>query len=567
MTRALNCILGFTPTLLLFVLVLVSGRSLAAIPEAPTSPRAMVVTAHPEATKAGLEILKAGGNAVDAAVAVAFALSVCEPHSSGIGGGGFSLVFDAKANEVLALDGRETAPLNITEALFHPGGEYKPDLSRFTGLAVGVPGLVRQMHTLHSKYGKRPFAELLQPAIRLARDGFAITPLLQRKIDALADRMSPGARKIFLHKGTVPPAGWILKQADLAVTLESIAKVGPEGFYKGHVASKIAETVRTYGGVMTEADMAGYEARWRKPIRGEWAGMNVYSFPPPSSGGAVLVRMLHGVGEGKDLKDAGWNSAYTVHILSELMKRAYADRNLLLADPDFVDVPIERFEDPKAGRKDRKAIRTKATPSRKILDPKKLKREGTHTSHFSIVDAEGNAVSQTQTINLTFGSAIVADGTGVVLNNEMDDFSTSPGRANAFGLVQGTVNAVAPKKRPLSSMTPTIIVRNDEVEVVVGSPGGSFIINAVFQTILNRFLFKMKPGEAVCMPRFHHQWLPDYIMAERFALSPDTISNLGRKRHLVREVGNFSNVQAIFRTDSGWAGAPDCRGDGTAAGH
>ncbi len=567
MTRSLNFRVGLLTCLFVCVSPFISLPGYAAIREAPISPKAMVVTAHPEATRVGLQVLQSGGNAVDAAVAVAFALSVCEPYSSGIGGGGFSLVFDVKTRDVLALDGRETAPIAITEALFHPGGDYNPDLSRFTGLGVGVPGLVRQMYTLHSRFGKRPLAELLQPAIRLARDGFSITPLLHRKIEALAERMSPGAREVFLSDGKVPKAGTILKQTDLAATLERIAKEGPDAFYRGPVAAQIAESVRTYGGVMTEDDMAGYEARWRKPIHGVWAGMDVYSFPPPSSGGAVLIRMMNGVGDGKDLIDAGWNSAYTVHVLSELMKRAYADRNLLLADPDFTHVPIKRFEDPKAGRKDRKAIRSKATPAHKILNPKKLKREGTHTSHFSIVDKFGNAVSQTQTINLTFGSAIVAKGTGVVLNNEMDDFSTSPGKANAFGLVQGTVNAVAPKKRPLSSMTPTILVRDHEVEAVIGSPGGSFIINAVFQTILNRFLFKMKPEEAVCMPRFHHQWLPDYIMAERFALSPDTVAHLGRKRHIVREVGNFSNVQAIFRTDSGWAGAPDCRGDGTAAGY
>jgi len=248
------------------------------------------------------------------------------------------------------------------------------------------------------------------------------------------------------------------------------------------------------------------------------------------------------------------------------MKRAYADRNRFLADPDFVKMPMKRFLDPSYGRKDRRAIRKRATKAFKILNPKRLRKEGKHTSHFSIVDQSGNAISQTQTINLTFGSGILAEGTGVFLNNEMDDFSTAPGRANAFGLVQGEVNAVQPGKRPLSSMTPTIVLKDGAVEAVVGSPGGSRIITSVFQTLLNRFLHEMSAAEAVCMPRFHHQWLPDFIQAERFAISPDTATRLGRKRHVIHKTSNFGNVQAIFRTAEGWEGASDCRQEGMAFG-
>jgi gamma-glutamyltranspeptidase/glutathione hydrolase len=527
----------------------------------------MVVTAHPDATKVGVQILKDGGNAVDAAVAVAFALSVVEPYSSGVGGGGFTVYFDKGSAKVHAVDGRERAPAALTQAHFHPEGSYNEELSRWSGLAVGVPGLVAQMHELHAKFGKLPFAELVRPAEKLAREGFVVTHGLSRRIAVLEEHLNLAAKGILMPNGKVPEVGSRLIQSDKAKTLSLLAEHGPDAFYKGEVAEKIVASVRKAGGVMTLEDMATYTVRWREALHGVWRGMDVYSFPPPSSGGAVLLRMLHGVGQGRDLTEAGWHSSHEIHILVELMKRAYAGRNLFLADPDHADVPIERFTDPAAGKRDRRAIRKRATPAKRILNPRKLIRnERSHTSHFSIVDGEGNAVSQTQTINLTFGSGIVAEGTGVVLNNEIDDFSTSPGKPNAFGLVQGSVNNIAPGKRPLSSMTPTIVLRDGSVDAVVGSPGGSFIITSVFQTLLNRYVHRMDPGSAVCMPRIHHQWLPDAIAAEPFAISADTAKRLVRKRHMIHERGTWSNVQAIFRTVDGWHGAADCRGEGRAQG-
>ena len=546
---------------------LIASVATAAVPGPARGSKAMVVTAHPDATRVGLQILRDGGNAVDAAVGVAFALSVVEPYSSGIGGGGFTLYYDNSAKKVHALDGRETAPAALRQELFHPSGTYRPELARWSGLSVGVPGLVAQMYLLHQKFGALPFERVIQPSIDLAQNGLRVSEGLAARIAATQDHMSDAAKKIFLPNGRVPEVGALIIQADKAWTLTQIKEQGPKGFYTGPVAQKLSSATRAAGGVMTTADLDAYVPVWREPVSGPWRGMDVYSFPPPSSGGAVLLRMLHGVGEGKDLAAAGWHSAHEIHVLTELMKRAYADRNQYMADPDFVTVPMNRFVDPKFGKKDRKSITKRATPARKILNPKKLRKEGAHTSHFSIVDEKGNAVSQTQTINLTFGSGILAEGTGVFLNNEMDDFSTAPGRANAFGLVQGSVNAVSPGKRPLSSMTPTIALRGGAVEAVVGSPGGSRIITSVFQTLLNRYLHKMSATESVCMPRFHHQWLPDFIQAERFAISAETATKLGRKRHVIHEVGAFSNVQAIFRGPSGWEGASDCRQEGLALGY
>lgn len=557
-----------TLTLTIIVALFSPRASEAAIPDAVHAPNVMVVTAHPDATRVGLQILKAGGNAVDAAVGVAFALSVAEPFGSGIGGGSFTVYRDAREGTVFALDGREEAPGKLSTASFHPDGKYDSDLARWSGLAVGVPGLVLAMHQLHARFGKLTFSQCLKPVVEMSRKGTLVTSRLAGRIKRVESKFTEATRTVFLPGGEVPELGVALVQADQANTIERIGNEGPDAFYAGDIAEKIVAAVQAAGGVMTLKDLAAYKPRWRDPVAGKWSGLDIYSFPPPSSGGAVLMRLLHGVGSGADLKASGWNSANTVHVLTELMKRSYADRNHLLADPDHVAVPLERFVDPAAGAKDRKAVRNRSTPAKKILNPKKLlKKERLHTSHFSIVDADGNALSQTQTINLTFGSGIVASGTGILLNNEMDDFATSPGKQNAFGLVQGSVNEVQPGKRPLSSMTPTIVVRDGKVDAVVGSPGGSFIITSVFQAILNRYIFDMSPSEAVCMPRIHHQWLPDYIQAERFSLSADTALRLAKKKHLVHEVSEFGNVQAIFRVKSGWAGAPDCRGEGVAGGY
>ncbi len=545
----------------------------AAAPPPAEAAHAMVASAHPLATEAGVEVLRAGGNAADAAVTVAFVLSVVEPFSSGLGGGGFTLYFDPEKRQAFALDGRETAPAALTEALFHPGGRYDPELSRSSGLAVGVPGLVAEMAALHKRFGTRPWATLVEPARRLAAEGFPVSPRLARRLWAHGKSLSPAARAVFMPGGRPPAVGARLIQADLARTLAAVARRGPEAFYKGSIARKIAAAVRAAKGVMTPADLAGYKVFWREPIRGRWLGGRVYSFPPPSSGGLVLVRILRALGDGADVRQAGWGSALAIHTLAELMKRAYADRNLALGDPGFVKIREELFLSPEVARRDREGVGAKATPAARIRDPRLLGAppERVHTSHFSIVDSRGGAVAQTQTINLSFGSGLLAPGTGVLLNNEIDDFATAPGRANAFGLVQGRANAVEPGKRPLSSMTPTIVVKRGRVRAVMGSPGGATIITTTLQTLLNHDLFGMDASEAVCAPRIHHQWLPDQIRIEPFAVSAETAAHLVARGHKLKQTPAWGNAMAIFRAKAAdgslrWQGAADCRGEGTAAG-
>jgi gamma-glutamyltranspeptidase/glutathione hydrolase len=528
----------------------------------------MIVTAHPLATEVGLQVMRQGGNAVDAAVAAAFALAVCEPYSSGLGGGGFMVTYEAASGQARVLDAREIAPLSAHRDMYLSAGRPDPDLSRYGPLSVAVPGLVRGLGELHRQGGTLPWAELVEPARRLAAQGFPVSPMLQNRIMKARDSFNEAAREIFLPRGDLPQVGDLLVQADLASTLAAIASQGPEAFYGGEIAASIVNCATSAGAGVTLEDMAGYRPLWREPITGSYRGLKIISMPPPSSGGVHLVQMLN-ILEGFDLTATGFGSAATCHLLAEAMKFAFADRSLYLGDSDFVPVPVGRLTSRARADSLRALIHPEiARPESSIkgaaLDPP----ESNETTHFSIVDGQGNAVAATLTINLTFGSRLVAPGTGVILNDEMDDFVAAPGRPNAYGLVGGEANSIAPGKRPLSSMTPTIILSDGRVRLVSGAPGGSRIITTVLQTIVNVLDFEMDALQAVSAPRIHHQWFPPRLYHEYFGLSPDTAEKLQSMGHQLSARDPMCNAQLIVVDPlSGKRfGASDPRGMGTAAG-
>jgi gamma-glutamyltranspeptidase/glutathione hydrolase len=537
------------------------------------APNGMVASQEARATRVGVEILKRGGNAVDAAVAVGFALAVTLPRAGNLGGGGFMLVHLAERGETIAIDYRETAPAAATATMFlGANGEPDPRLSRDTGLAAGVPGTVAGLAEAHRRYGsgRLGLAELIAPAIRLARDGIPVDEDLADSLPRAAARLGrfPASRHIFLRPdGSALGHGDSLVQEDLARALEAIAQQGPAGFYEGATAARIVAALAEHGGIMTEADLRAYRPVIRPAVRGSYKGYAIASMPPPSSGGVHLLQMLNLL-EPMDLGRRGHNSAETIHLMVEAMKLAYADRAQHLGDPDSVTVPVrgltaKAYADSLRGRIDPE----RARPSAEIRAGDPAPHEGEQTTHFSVVDRQGNAVSNTYTLNFSYGLGLVAAGTGILLNNEMDDFAAKAGAVNAFGLVQGAANLPGPGKRPLSSMTPTILFRDGKVAMVTGSPGGSRIITITLQTILNVIDHGMNIAEAVAAPRIHHQWLPDAIDIEG-GLSVDTLRLLEARGHRVAPRGAFGNVNAILAVPGGWAGAADSRQRGTlAAGH
>jgi len=526
----------------------------------------MVVSAHPAASEAGLNVLKASGNAVDAAVATAFAIAVVEPYGSGLGGGGFAVLW--KDQTPSSLDFREKAPSASHRDMFLTEGKVDPDKSRTGPFAVGVPGMVQGLWELHQKHGSIPWPDLLAPAIRLAEDGFLVNAVLSEHIQKNLERFNPPARAIFCPKGTPLPIGSRLVQADLAQTLRTLAKDGAVAFYKGEIAKRIAGSVQDAGGLLTLEDMEKYHTRWRDPVKGTYRGTRIFSMPPPSSGGIHLMQML-GILENYDLKKWGYQSANSVHLLAEVMKFAFADRSQWLGDPDFFDVPRERLLskahlDEIQGR----IQMDSAIPSSEI-EGAPTPPEGADTTHLSVIDRHGNAVSSTLTINLSFGSAMVAKGTGIVLNDEMDDFAAAPGAPNAFGLLGSEANAVAPGKRPLSSMTPTIVTQNGKVLIVAGSPGGSRIITTTLQVILHLLDFDMNVRQAVSLPRVHHQWYPKDLSIEPYGMSPDTLRILEERGHSLSMSKFMGNAQVIFvdpKTNIRY-GSSDPRGVGAARGY
>jgi gamma-glutamyltranspeptidase/glutathione hydrolase len=529
----------------------------------------MVVAQERIAADIGRDVLARGGNAVDAAVATGFALAVTYPRAGNIGGGGFMLVHLANGSQDVAIDYRESAPAATTRDMFL-GDDGKPDTrkSRDHALGVGVPGTVAGLSLALETYGSGKFklADLLAPAIALARDGFLI---VDDTADTLPDwhrRLAkwPSSVKIFSRAdGTSLQAGDRLVQTDLAATLEAISTRGASGFYDGPVAEKLVTGIRDASGIITREDLKAYQPVIRTPVRGSYRGFDIVSMPLPSSGGTVLIETLN-ILEGYKLRDMGAGSVNVLHVSIEAMKRAYGDRARYLGDPAFVDAPMRQLISKDYAAKQRASIEmNKATPWTDTLSATPP-REGSNTTHFSVVDKDGNAVSNTYTLNFSYGLGLVADGTGVLLNNELDDFTAAPGASNAYGLVGFEANLPGPGKRPLSSMSPTIVLKDGKPVLVTGSPGGSRIISAVLQVIVNAIDFDMNIAAAVSAPRLHHQWLPDEVRVER-GFSEATLAALRANGHRVVEPLGQTSANSIAVTPNGLFGAPDPRTRGAEA--
>ncbi|WP_217575366.1 gamma-glutamyltransferase [Mesorhizobium sp. GbtcB19] len=500
-----------------------SAAAFAASPAPAKGEHGMVVTAQHLATEVGVEVLKKGGNAVDAAVAVGYALAVVYPNAGNIGGGGFMTV-RMKDGRTTFIDFRERAPLAATRTMYlDKDGNPVKGASLDGYLAVGVPGSVAGFEMAREKYGTQSRQDLMAPAIAYARDGFLLNQGDAASFAGSADRLAkdPAAAAIFLKKDGKPYGiGEKLVQPDLAASLSAISEKGPEAFYKGAIANEIVKASGAKGGILAKGDFEQYAVRELKPVTCDYRGYEIISSPPPSSGGVIICEILN-VLEGYPLSYLGAGSAETVHVMVEAMRHAYVDRNSALGDPDFVDNPVSKLLD-KGYAKD---IRDKIDPFRagvsKELMPKGF-GESKETTHYSIIDNDGNAVAVTYTLNGSFGAGVVADGTGILLNNEMDDFTQKPGVPNLYGLVQGEANAIQPRKTPLSSMSPTIVIRDGKPFMVIGSPGGSRIITITLEAIVNVIDHGMNIQEAIDAPRIHHQWLPDTVYVEPFGLSPDT---------------------------------------------
>ncbi|MDQ6868555.1 MAG: gamma-glutamyltransferase [Pseudomonadota bacterium] len=530
----------------------------------------MVVAQEGTAAKIGVDILRRGGNAVDAAVAVGFALAVTLPRAGNLGGGGFMLVYLAKEKKTVAIDYREAAPADTPPGVFlNEMGEAVAAKSRDTGLAVGVPGTVAGLSLALRKYGSGKFslAELAAPAVALARNGIEVEDDLADSLPHAQVRLKrwPASARIFLRAdGTPPRRGDKLVQSDLASVIEAISRDGERAFYEGPIAAKIVASVRAAGGRMTQDDLKSYRAVERTPLHGYYRGHEIVAMPPPSSGGVHIIELLN-VLEGFPRAAQGANSAANIHLMAEAMKLAYADRAEYLGDPDHVPVPVKGLISKTYAERLRAEISlTRASPSAEIkaLDP--MPYESDQTTHFSIVDNDGNAVANTYTLNFSYGLGLVAEGTGILLNNELDDFAAKPGAPNAYGLVGGAANAPGPRKRPLSSMAPTLVFRDGELELVTGSPGGSRIITIVTEIILDIVDFGMNIAEATEAVRIHHQGLPDELQVER-GLTPDTIRLLEALGHKVAVHDAWGSVQSIFRENGVLMGAADTRQRGTLA--
>lgn len=527
----------------------------------------MVVCAYPDASKVGVEILKKGGNAVDAAVAVQFALAVVHPQAGNLGGGGF-MVFRSAKGEANTLDFREKAPaLATTNMYLDAAGNVIPDMSLATHQASGVPGSVDGMIEAHKKYGKLKWAQLVQPAVSLAKNGFKITARLASDMNSKREtfiQMNPG--KTYLVNAEPWKEGDVLIQADLANTLQLIRDNGRAGFYAGKTADAIVTEMKRGNGLISKTDLANYHAIWRKAIKGTYKQYTIFTMPPPSSGGIALVQLLKSV-EPYPLHRFGYNSDSTVSVMVEAERRVYADRSKYLGDPDFYKVPVDSLLRPAYIKARMNSFSwDAATPSSSIQPGSFAGYESDQTTHYSIVDKEGNAVAITTTLNGTFGSKIFVGGAGFLLNNEMDDFSAKPGVPNMYGLLGGKANAIQPNKRMLSCMTPTIIAKGGKLFMVVGTPGGSTIMTSVYQTILNVIEFDMTMQDAVTAKRFHSQWMPDKVDTERDAIDPATITKLAQKGYKIVPGGNIGRVDAILKTKDGYQGGADPRGDDTAIG-
>ncbi len=554
------------------LILLFSSRFVFASAKIPVHAKhGMVVSASTIASKVGVEILKKGGNAIDAAVATGFALAVTYPFAGNIGGGGF-MVIHLKNGINTTIDFREKAPGKAYKNMFlDKNGNFEPKLSLEGATSSGVPGSVAGLIYTLKKYGTMKLKDVIQPAIELAENGF---PLDKNTAESFKEylhdfRKYPASFKKFSNNGEPYKEGEIFKQPELASTLKEIEDKGDDGFYKGKIADLLVQQIHSLGGYISKEDLQNYKPVERKPVTGTYRGYEIVSMPPPSSGGVALIEMLN-ILENYNFKQDDWGSSEYIHKLVEAMKFAFADRTKYLGDPDFVKMPIAELTSKKYARSIFEKITNRAIPAHEILPGKFPEfHESMETTHYSVYDGEGNAVSTTTTLNSAFGSKVVVAGAGFLLNNEMDDFSAKPGVPNQFGLMGSEANSIQPNKRMLSSMTPTIVLKDGKPYIIVGSPGGSTIITVVLQVIMNCIDFNMNIRQAIDMPRIHDQWLPDEIYYERFALSPDVKNNLikmGYKFGHERTLGLAEGIM-VDNNDGTIYGASDPRGPGSAVGY
>lgn len=564
----------------LFVLVACSGTysdSLRTTPLLPghkrtqheaTSSGFMITSQGTVSSSAGFEMFRLGGNIIDAAVAVSFAISVERPQSTGIGGGGFLIFHEKKTGKTHVFDFREVAPLRSSAKMFlKKDGSPDPQKSIYGPHAVAVPGLVRGLWDIHQRFGKLPWSQTLAPAIRLAEEGLPVYPHLIDAIKAEAPRLKAdrdASRIFFLPNGKVPYQGYLLKQTDLARTLKTIAAAGPDGFYEGKVAQSIVSTVRSRGGILSRKDLSEYRSKEREAVRGKFHNYEIISMPPPSSGGTHVVQILNLL-ENQNLSQWGPQHPESIHRIATAMQISFADRAKYMGDPDFAPIPFKQLSSKRYARHMQQYLRDEALPS-STFPLMSLPQESSETTHFTLADRDENIIVSTQTINGWFGSGMVARGTGVVLNNEMDDFAQAVGASNLFGAIGGDKNLVAPKKRPLSSMSPTIVLQDGKPFLALGTPSGTRIISCVAQTMLNVLEFRLPLYEAVAATRIHHQWQPEEIRVERPSLPDATLLALRKKGHAISNTGLGCQVQAIQRVGDKWVGVSDPRGEGLAIG-
>src|SRR6266508_814512 len=539
--------------------VVVSAISADTSARSQQSISGLVVADSEQASKAGMEILKRGGNAIDAAIATAFALSVVDQASSGLGGGGFMVIYRAKDKKAFALDFRETAPQASRRELYMKDGKPVPSLSLTGALAVAVPGEVAGLVEAHKRFSTLPLAVLAAPAIKLAADGFSVDGALRVAIERQQSNMKrfPDLGRVYMPNGEVPKNGELIRQPQLAETLKVIAQKSSEVFYQGWSGEAIVEKIKKEGGVMIFNDLKDYRAVWREPLVGSYRNHKIITMPPPSSGGVAILEMLN-VLEGYKLDRFQHNSADYLHLLAESMKHAFADRAQFLGDPDFVHVPVGKLTAKSYAEWIRARIMPDKTRPPTFYGYYNYNAEKGGTTHFSVVDRFGNGVACTQSVNTRFGSKLLVPGTGIVLNNEMDDFAIHSDVGNVYGLIGNEPNSLQPKKRPLSSMSPTIILNGNRPEVIVGAAGGPRIINATLQTILNILDFRMPVKTAVETERMHHQWMPDRLILEA-KISGDRRKALEERGHAVREQSALGVVQAITVSGGGASGAADPR--------
>lgn len=522
----------------------------------------IVASQEARATRIGLQVLQDGGNAVDSAIAVAYSLSVTLPKAGNLGGGGFMLVYSAEHQKTFAFDFRERAPMAASRDMFlDQAGAVDRQRGRYSLQSVGVPGTVAGLAAVHEKFATKPLRELIAPAVVLARDGFEVTPGLADDFVSYQTRLTsnPIVKAVFFKEDGQPYApGEKLVQRDLAWSLQQIADHGSQAFYDGPIAEKLVAFMQANGGLITREDLQAYEVAEREPIQGTYKGYEVVSMPPPSSGGVHLIQMLNTL-ENASLKQMGHNSARSIHHLAEAMKYAYADRSAHLGDPDFANVPVRWLTSKDYGKQLFSRIRTdQATASSDIKPGRPVEYESEETTHFSVMDGAGNVVSMTYTLNFSFGSQQMAPGTGFLLNNEMDDFSAKPGVPNAFGLLGGEANAIQPGKRPLSSMTPTIVFRDGRPYLATGSPGGSKIITSVLQVVLNAIEYDQNIAQASSLPRIHHQWMPDQLLYES-GVSVDTLEKLRSWGHRPVRTKTMGSIQSVMKVGDRLEGYSDPR--------